>query len=248
MGLLDFFNRRKTLKEAVDLSLVATDIHSHFIFGIDDGAKSLNDSINLVKGMKNMGYNKLITTPHVMSDFYQNTTAIIKDGLCKLQDELIRQGVDIKLEAAAEYYLDTEFVNLLKAKDLLTFGDRYLLFEVSYLNEPDNLDSIIFMLQSEGYKPVMAHPERYPYWYNKFERYKELSERGVFLQLNINSLTGYYSPVTQKIAERMINEGIVSFLGSDCHHSGHQELMKKAVYNPALKKLIDSGKLLNASV
>ena len=151
----------------------------------------------------------------------------------------------MEVVAAAEYYLDHELEEKGEAKDLLTFGEKYILFEVSYLNPPENLNSFVFKLQTNGYIPVLAHPERYPFWYGNREHYKELKEKGVLFQMNINSLSGHYSLETKKIAEWMVEQNLIDFLGSDCHHMRHVELMKQVVYEKMLHQLVDSGKLLN---
>lgn len=231
-----------------DLSVLKTDMHSHFLFGLDDGAKTIEDSIALIQGMYELGYRKLITTPHIMGDYYQNSPETILPVLEQVRKELARRQINIQLEAAAEYYLDSEFGSKLSKGSLMTFGEKYLLVEVSYLNAPDNLADMIFNIQLQGLTPVLAHPERYPFWYADFTKYHELKDKGVLFQLNINSLTGHYSPATKKIAEKMIRENLIEFLGSDCHHSGHLNLMKKARTEKMLLKLLESGKLLNASL
>lgn len=193
-----------------------------------------------------MGYKKVITTPHVMSDFFRNTTTIIKTGLEQVRVAAKAEGIHLEIDAAAEYYLDYELETRLHEERLLTFGSDYLLFEVSYMNAPDNLDTFIFQLQTSGYKPVLAHPERYPFWFTKnLEHFEKLKNKGVLFQLNINALTGHYSPATKKVAEQMIDKGWYEFLGSDCHHMGHLELMRRVRGEKALEKLISSGKLLN---
>jgi tyrosine-protein phosphatase YwqE len=184
-----------------------------------------------------------------MGDTYRNTPAIINDKLEKVREKLKQNNIDITINAAAEYYCDHDFFNKIGNEELLTLSaDKYLLFEVSYLNAPDNFDEVIFALQSHGYKPVLAHPERYPFWFNNFDKFKEIKSKGVYLQLNINSLSGQYGPGTKKIAERMINENMISFLGSDCHHLGHLNLMKQTINNPYLSKLLSSGTLLNTKL
>ena len=228
------------------LGLLNCDLHSHFIPGIDDGAKKMEDSIQMLKAIEDFGYKKVITTPHVMSDFFRNTPAIINGGLDQLRIAAKAEGIQLEIAAAAEYYYDFELENKINNERLLTFGLDYLLFEVSYMNAPDNLDSFIFQLQTSGYKPVLAHPERYPFWFTKkLEHYEKLKDRGVLFQLNINALTGHYSPATKKIAELMIDKGWYEFIGSDCHHLGHIELMKNVRTEKYLTKLMNSGKLLN---
>lgn len=222
-------------------------MHSHFIPGIDDGAKTLNDSLEMLRTMQELGYRKVITTPHIMGDFYRNTPEIINGGLSKLKEAAVASGITIGIEAAAEYYFDYELEDKIDKGNMLTFGKNYLLFEVSYMNAPDGLDGIIFKLQTHGYIPVLAHPERYPYWFRDMSNFEKLKDKGVLFQLNINSLTGYYSPATLKIAEQMIDKGWYEFAGTDCHHSGHLGLLQKARTSVHLKKLIESGKLLNSS-
>jgi protein-tyrosine phosphatase len=233
---------------AADLSVVGVDMHSHFIPGIDDGAKTMEDTLLLLRGMQEYGYRKVITTPHVMSDFFRNTPEIILSGLEKVRAAATAEGIDIEIQAAAEYYDDFELDKKLDTEKLLTFGDSYLLFEVSYLNEPNNINNLIFKIRTSGYKPVLAHPERYPFWYRRMDVLESLKEKGVLLQLNINSLTGHYSPDAKKVAEYLIDKNMVDFLGSDCHHAGHQQLMQKAIRTKALHKLIASGSLRNAQL
>lgn len=242
------FSKKTTTGSAADLSLLGTDVHSHFIPGIDDGAKTIEDSVAMITAMHELGYRKVITTPHVMSDFYRNTPEIIMAGLEKVRAALKEAGVPIEVDAAAEYYLDFDFEAKIEKEKLLTFGKNYLLFEVSYLNAPDNLNNILFKLQTSGYKPVLAHPERYNFWHNDFGKYEEIKSKGALLQLNINSLTGYYSPSTKKIAEQLIDKGMVDLAGTDCHHTGHLELLKKCRYEKHLHKLLESPQLLNRTL
>lgn len=234
---------------AVDLSLLKCDMHSHFIPGIDDGAKTMEESIAMLREFSALGYKKVITTPHIMSDAYRNTPEIILGGLAQVRVALKTANVPIEIDAAAEYYLDFDFERKVEEKKILTFGNNYVLFELSFVNTPDNLHGVIFKMLTNGYKPILAHPERYNFWHQDFKKYEELVEKGVLLQLNLNSLSGHYGPATQKIAERMIEANMISFLGSDCHHMGHIEVIRnRTVFQKSLLKLIESGKLLNSSL
>ncbi|HET6225707.1 MAG TPA: CpsB/CapC family capsule biosynthesis tyrosine phosphatase [Bacteroidia bacterium] len=246
MGILNLFKKKNNLLDIpVDLSILGTDIHSHFIPGIDDGSKTIEESVEMLTEMYNLGYKKIITTPHIMGDFYRNTPEIILSGLEKVKAALKAANIPLEMEGSAEYYLDFDLERKLDNGELLPFGDNYILFEISYMNAPENLIHFIFKLQTMGYKPILAHPERYNFWHNNFEKYEDLADKGVKLQLNINSLTGYYSLGTKKIAELMIEKNLISFIGTDCHHMGHINLIKNVVKEPYLKKLIESGKLLN---
>lgn len=234
--------------EPLNLGDLVTDIHSHFIPGIDDGAQSLEDAIHLLQGMQDLGYQKVITTPHIMSDFYRNTPKIINDGLEVLREEAFKKGLTIQVDAAAEYYFDADLLAKIKAKELLTFGDNYVLFELPFMSEPPGLAEVVFEMQLLGYKPVLAHPERYTFWHGAFEKYQDWSERGLLLQLNINSITGHYSPQVKKISQQLIDQSLIQFLGSDCHHEGHLQLMSQAITHPAMHKLVNSGRLLNTQL
>jgi protein-tyrosine phosphatase len=241
-----FFSKPTETKHPIDLSVVKCDVHSHFIPGIDDGAASLEESLELIRTFHDLGYKKIITTPHILADGYPNTAEIILEGLEKVKAALKAENIPMQMEAAAEYYLDYDFGKKVETEKLLTFGDNYLLFEISYLNPPDNLEQVVFQMQTMGYQPVLAHPERYTFWLNNWAKYERLKEKGVLFQLNINSLTGYYSNEVRSMAEEMIERRMINFLGSDCHHLKHASVIKNsAVYKIALQKLLDSGVLLN---
>lgn len=243
----DFFSSKpKKLSTPVDLSVLKTDLHSHYIPGIDDGSKSLDESIRLIRGMKELGYRKVITTPHIMSDYYKNTPEIILGGLENVRKALAENHVDIAIEAAAEYYVDFEFTEKVKAKEVLTLSGKHVLIEISFLNPPDNLESTIFNLNIAGYKPILAHPERYPYWHHDLEKYQRIKDMGALLQLNMLSLTQYYSEGVKKVAEKLVDKGMIDLLGSDMHNERHLETVtRQVVYEPYLLKLIESGRLLN---
>jgi protein-tyrosine phosphatase len=223
------FDWLKKRTETPAKNALLADIHSHLIPAIDDGSQTFEDSLALIKKFRDLGYTKLITTPHVMSDTYQNTSAGILEGLNRLNIFLKENDIDITVEAAAEYYLDESLMNMLnKSEPLLTFGKKYLLFETNFLSEPFNLKEFIFLASSAGYRPVLAHPERYMYLQSAMDKAEDLINRGVLFQVNISSLTGYYSKVVQTAANKLIDKGWVHFLGSDCHHMKHLEQVEAA--------------------
>jgi tyrosine-protein phosphatase YwqE len=230
-----------------DIGQLQVDLHSHLIPGIDDGSPDLESTMSLLERFKEFGYRKVVTSPHVMADGYKNTPEIILGGLEKVREEIQRVGLDMEIDAAAEYYLDHELENLVKAKNVLTFGgdNKYVLFELPFIGEPSVLLQVIFGMQTNGYKPVLAHPERYQFWHNSYERLEDLKDRGVLLQLNMIALSGAYGPGAKKIAERMIDDGFYEFIGSDCHNMNHIQAMQNTLHQPYLHKILDSGKLLN---
>jgi len=248
MSFLKNLFKKQPQLNPIDLSIVKTDLHSHLIPGIDDGSKSLEESLEMLKRFAELGYQKVITTPHIMSDFYKNTPEIILGGLEKVKQGIKNEGINIEIEAAAEYYLDFHLEELIKAKDILTFGNNHVLFELSFSNEPPRVKETIFSFQTEGYKPIMAHVERYPFYFNQFDKINDFKSRGCLIQLNINSLSGQYGPQVKKMAEEMIDKNMVDVIGSDCHHIGHLELLNSVRRNPHLHKVINQPNLLNKSL
>lgn len=233
-------------KEKIEIPPLLVDMHSHLLPNLDDGADDLEESVTMIKRFVDLGYKKLITTPHIMSDFYCNTPEGIREKQQLVNTELKKRGIDICLEIASEYYLDEGFLAKLDENEpLLTFGDNYILFETSYINEPPHLETAIFAMQSKGLKPVLAHPERYTYMYDDFSKVDKLVEQGVLLQVNINSLNGYYSKTAKKFAERMIDKKQVSFISSDCHKHKHLDVLEKVRSLPYYEKAIKNGLLNN---
>ena len=243
--MLKWFFKNKE-HESLNFSVLKTDIHSHFIPGIDDGSPDMETTIALIEKMQALGFKKIITSPHVMSDFYQNSSELILNGLDNVRQELKVKNINIELDAIAEYYIDYEFEQKIGKERFLTFGDNYLLVELSFIEEPRNLFDIIFKLQLEGYKVVLAHPERYNYYTMK--DYEELISRGVILQINFLSLIGYYSKKIKIKTESLINAGMIRFVGTDCHNMNHAELYEKCQTKKAWHDLVNSGQLLNATL
>lgn len=237
---------KKKENTSFDNNFIKVDIHSHLLPGIDDGCKNMEESLICIQNLKERGYKKIITTPHVISGFYENTPEIITGKLQEVRNAVADKGIEIEIEAAAEYYLDEFFTALIETDErLLTFGENYVLIELGFYNEPVQFTSSIFSLLSNGYKPVLAHPERYLYLYNQFDKVKEWIEKGLILQINLLSLGGYYSPAAQHFAERLIDEGLVSFAGTDAHNPKHLESLTPIYNSKYFLKLAESNILNN---
>jgi Capsular polysaccharide biosynthesis protein len=205
------------------------DIHSHLLPGLDDGVSSFEEAEEIILKLIQLGYTRIITTPHVMSDAYRNTTAGILEKLGELKEYLKQKDINIPVSAAAEYYLDESLLKMIDTNQpLLTFGENYLLFETNFITEPFNLKEFIFLASTKGYRPVLAHPERYLYLHNNFDKVQDLLDRGVLMQMNISSLTGYYSNPVRQMAFKLVDRKMIHWLGSDCHHLQHTELMLRA--------------------
>ncbi|MEM7161345.1 MAG: CpsB/CapC family capsule biosynthesis tyrosine phosphatase [Bacteroidota bacterium] len=246
MGIFSrLFKRKEELLDPADLSVLHTDIHSHLIPGIDDGAKTLNESIEMIQKFVELGFKKIITTPHVMNDYYRNDKEKIIAGLEGVQGELANRNVQIKMDASAEYYLDDDLERKIESKEVIPIHNKYLLFELPFVSEPIFLNQIVFTIQSNGLIPILAHPERYTYWKNEYSKYKELKDKGVLFQLNINSLSGYYSPEARQIAEWMVDQEMIELVGTDCHRLDHLAILENHTSRmPYCHKLLERD-LLN---
>lgn len=248
MSLFGNWFKKKKREKPVDLSPLVTDMHSHLIPGIDDGAPDMPTVLALLEQMAGLGFKKIITTPHIMADLYKNNEQIIRNGEAEVRKAIKEAGINIAFEAVAEYLVDEGFAPMVKAKKLMTFGDNYVLIELPYYSPPPNLSELLFEMQVAGYKVILAHPERYVYWHGQFSKLEEIKDREVFFQLNTISLSGYYSLPTKKISEKLIDAGMIDFLGSDMHSFQYFKLLEKALYEPALEKLLSSGKLKNSGL
>ena len=238
----NLFSKKATLQ---DFAQLGTDMHSHLIPGIDDGVKTVEESVAIITELNKMGFKKFYTTPHIMEDFYKNSKENILPLLGKVQAELKNQNIDVFIDASAEYYVDNGLYEKLEKKEILPLAKKYLLFEYSYINRPHNMKEIIFEMKMAGYTPILAHPERYTFFHDTYKDYRDLKDFEVLFQLNIGSLANQYSPQIQNIAEKLIDDGMIDFLGTDCHNMRNLNYYKGALNSQHLYKLINSGSLLN---
>jgi tyrosine-protein phosphatase YwqE len=240
--MFNFFKKDKAQENYFPLT---TDIHSHILPGIDDGAPDVATSIQLIKGLMQNGVTRSVATPHIIGDMYRNNPDTIYGAQKILQAELDRQEIPFVLSAAAEYMLDHYFFEMLDNKVLLlTVQDNLLLTEFSYSSMPDHIEKMSFAIITEGYTPILAHPERYGYFHNNYKIFHHLAELGFLLQVNLLSLTGYYGKEVNKAAHYIIRNDLASFIGTDLHHERHLA----ALQNPANKKIFKevlSGKEWN---
>ena len=215
-----FFKKNKTLLKDIIPSDFA-DIHSHLLPGIDDGAKDIQETLYLVNSLKSFGFESFTTTPHTFSGFYDNTKAGIQQVEAETKKVLTENSIDNSFKAASEYLLDDHFISLCKKGEILTLKDNLVLVEMSYLNAPIHLYDLLFEMQLAGYKPVLAHPERYMFYHKKLDEYKRLKNAGCHLQLNLLSTVGYYGNEVMQVADQLLKNNMVDFVGSDVHHKKH---------------------------
>jgi tyrosine-protein phosphatase YwqE len=238
------FSFFKKIKKKNSPTCLKVDLHSHLIPGIDDGSQSMKESLSLLRGMEALGYEKVITTPHIMSDAYRNTPEIITNGLRSLHEAAIAEGLKIEIEAAAEYYLDDGFDDLLQKGEMLTIKGDYLLFETSYFAKPIQLEEMIFAITSSGYKPLMAHPERYRYIKDPLKEYGRFKELGVLFQVNLNSFGGYYGRDARQKADFLSKEGMIDFLGSDVHRKKQVDTLSNVFLSDAYEDIFKYNTIL----
>ncbi len=224
------------------------DIHSHLVPAIDDGISDSQQALTCLTQLAEWGIQKIITTPHVSGDRYPTATATLRKGQYALQTQIDDYGLPLSVSVAAEYLIDDHFVGLLQQGDLLSFGSRrYLLVETGWAGAPNQLSDILFRIQTYGYTPVLAHPERYRYYHRHRKSLLELRETGCLFQLNWMSLTGRYGVECQKQARFLMQERVVDFIGSDMHRPGDIVEMAR-LFNSADFKLLREQPLLNASL
>jgi tyrosine-protein phosphatase YwqE len=242
--MFKFFN--KSSSASFDFGILGTDMHSHILPGIDDGSRDMNTSMDLIRGLSALGYKKLIATPHVMWDMYKNSSDMILHKLAEVKERVKKEGIDIEVDAAAEYFLDDHAVNLIKSNaPLLTIGNSIVLVESSLAHASLELKHILFELQMQSYVPVIAHPERYIYLERSRDLYDELKDMGCLFQLNVLSLTGGYGKTVQELAQYLIKKRYYDLVGTDHHHARHLESLSSPALGTQLRKLVDTGKLIN---
>lgn len=234
-----FFTKKKPILK--DLIESYVDIHSHLLPGIDDGSKNFETTLFLVQSLQKIGFEQFITTPHVIKNIWDNSRSGIETLLASTTEKLAQENINPSFNAAAEYMMDDSFSKLIESEKLLTLKDNYILVEMSYINPPMQLYEIIFNIRVAGYQPVLAHPERYIFYHNNFDEYKKLKKAGCLFQLNLLSTVGYYGSGVAKVAQKLLEKGMIDFTGSDLHHENHlRSFDKKLLFSDtvALKEAI----------
>ena len=219
--ILNIFKSKPKLKEIIPKGFI--DIHSHVLPGIDDGAKNINESFEMISEMKKLGFSKIIGTPHTYEGLYNNTNETIKNSYDLLSGKF---DDNIKLNYASEYLADYSLIKRAEKRNILCLKGNYVLIETSFNQKPLNLLDIIFKLQTNGYNPIIAHPERYNY-FDKKNDYKSLIDRGCKLQLNLFSTLGFYGKEVLKKTNYLINNNLLDYVGSDIHSVNQLDLFYK---------------------
>ncbi|QIL39224.1 histidinol phosphatase [Pedobacter sp. HDW13] len=240
--MFSFFSKKN---KVTDISWLGVDMHSHILPGIDDGSPDVSTSVRFVKSLSELGFEKLIATPHILKELYPNTPESIAKAKVDLQNALDIANISTKLEAGAEYMIDQDFT---LDQVLCPLDQKHLLIEMSYLSESPGVSQTIFDVEIKGYHPVLAHPERYIFYFKDKSRLKRFKEKGCLLQLNLLSILGYYGKDVKQLAESLLKEKMYDLAGTDLHHDKHLHTLTEAVHSGKLYDLVGAYAFKNYEI
>ncbi|MBO9674980.1 MAG: histidinol phosphatase [Sphingobacteriaceae bacterium] len=240
--MFSFFSKKN---KVTDISWLGVDMHSHILPGIDDGSPDVATSVHFVKSLQELGFNQLICTPHIYKELYPNTPETISSVKTSLQMALDSENISVKLSAGAEYMVDQDFT---LDGHLCTLDQKHLLIEMSYLSESPGINQTIFDIEIKGYRPVLAHPERYTFYFKDKNRLKRFKEKGCLLQLNLLSVLGYYGRDVKQSAEILLKEKMYDLAGTDLHHDKHLSTLTDAIHSGKLHDLIGNYDFKNQEI
>ncbi|SDC78206.1 tyrosine-protein phosphatase [Pedobacter soli] len=230
--MFSFFNKKNKI---TDISWLGVDIHSHILPGIDDGSPDVETSVRFVKALSELGFEQLIATPHILKELYPNTKESIRIAKEGLQNALNKANVTTKLSTGAEYMVDQDFT---LDQALCPLDQKHLLIEMSYLSESPGISQTIFDIEIKGFKPILAHPERYTFYFRDRSRLKRFKEKGCLLQLNLLSVLGYYGKDVKQLAEVLLKEKMYDLAGTDLHHDKHLNVLRESILSGKLYDII----------
>ncbi|MCA5004137.1 protein tyrosine phosphatase [Sphingobacterium sp. WQ 366] len=230
------------------MSFLEVDMHNHILPGIDDGSQSVGDSIDLIKGLSGLGFQKFICTPHIMDGVHPNNKSSINRAFTELTKALTESESKVKIFSAAEHMIDEGMVSLIAKDNLCVMPGGYVLIEMSYLAESKALFQTILDIQNLGYKPILAHPERYNYYHYNFNMYRQIKDAGCLLQLNLLSVSRYYGTEVKVAALTMLKSGMYDFVGTDCHHQKHLAALQDVVAKYPMRDLLRTCNILNPTL
>ena len=238
------FFKKKEPAISDTLSCIGADMHNHLLPGIDDGSPDVDTSLILLESLMQLGYHTVYCTPHVLGEVHPNTPTSIEDAYRKLKTATDEKGWTSLKGFSAEYMTDYDFEAILEKNDLVELPGKRILIEMSFAFESPNIREMIFQLQTKGYEPILAHPERYPFYFDRFDKYESFVDAGADLQINILSLAGYYGKPSQKVAEKLLDEQLVTWVGTDLHHDRHLASLQKLAADKNIIKRLERIKLL----
>ncbi|MBD1423810.1 tyrosine-protein phosphatase [Sphingobacterium chuzhouense] len=235
------FNRKR---QYPDLQWMYADIHSHILPGIDDGCENVEQSVALLQRLEALGLKKFYFTPHIIQDMYPNTSETISNAFDRLRQKGVEQ---LAAGYAAEYMVDTAFDQhfAVNPRNLLCLPGGHVLIEMSYMEESKLIEKIAFDLQMEGYIPILAHPERYLFYQRDPKKIERFQDIGCLLQLNLLSLMGYYGRNERRVAKYLLENGMISLVGTDVHHERHVRALEIGILQEDVRAYFKHCTILN---
>lgn len=244
MALFDLF--KKKYEPRPIFSVLGTDMHCHLVPKVDDGSKCLEETIECLNTLSAVGYKKVYITPHFQTPRFENDEDDIRRRFDELKTQALEAGVEIELAGiGGEYRIDTGFQKRIDNPRFLKVADRYLLTEFSLHQQMYGVDEMIFDLQMHDYEIILAHPERYPYLNVQSQRMEHLKEQGIYFQVNVLSLGGFYGEEARQRALEMLERGWVEFLGTDTHNTLYAQALRDVSCNRKVEKILEKYTFLN---
>lgn len=231
--LFDFFFKSREPKQLP----FSTDMHCHIIPGVDDGSPDVETSLTLLNHMAGWGLERIFASPHSTQDRFENTPQSLAEPFAELKAAISAENLPIELHHHMEYRIDEFFIQQLEADNIVTLPGNFLLIENAFAYEPWGLDNIIYNLTNKGYRPILAHPERYSYYaINHYDRYESLHQLGVYFQVNLLSLAGHYGKIEHDAAEFLLKKRWAQFVGTDLHRMSHVETISNYLGSRRFKR------------
>jgi protein-tyrosine phosphatase len=231
-----------------DFGQVAVDFHSHLIPSVDDGVQSIEDTAAILQVLYNHGYKKIFTSPHIMGEKYTNRKSDLQERLELMRQHELVKEIPIAIDVIAEYLLDEQFEDLLKVNDFLTIQDKYILIETSMNCDFPFVRDYVYELRKKGYKPILAHPERYRYIHSEkdaLEVYQNMLDWGIEFQLNLFSLVGIFGAEARKTAEMLIDNELYTYACSDIHRPSQLVHFEELKQNKYLHSMLETNQINN---
>lgn len=239
--------QRKSKKDAK--LFYTTDVHSHILPGVDHGSQSVEESLEMLEAQLDMGISHVMCTSHVTAETFENTPESLTAAYEELKNAIAREGLPINIYVSAEYRIDEYWTQEYEAGHLLPLPGNHVLLENSFAQELIGIDNMMFDLQVKGYRPILAHPERYRYYNDRRDRYKTLHNASVKFQINILSLAGYFGKGARERALWLIQNNLCDMLGSDMHNMEHAQIIKEYIGSRDWRKLCEKynlpGRIIN---
>jgi tyrosine-protein phosphatase YwqE len=231
-----------------DFGHIAVDFHSHLIPSVDDGVQSIEDTAAILQFLYNQGYKKIYTSPHIMGEKYTNRKSDLLERLKLVRQQDLIKDIPIEIDVIAEYLLDEQFEDLLKANDFLTIQDKYILIETSMNYDFPFVRDYIYELRKKGYQPILAHPERYRYIYSEkhaLELYQNMLDWGIEFQLNLFALVGVFGVEARKTAEMLVENELYTYACSDIHRPSQLVHFEELKQNKFLQTMLETNQINN---